>query len=172
MKLLLHICCGPCACYPVEDLQAQPEIQFTGYYFNPNIHPLEEFERRRENLKILSELKGFPVVYSEAFDQPRWENYAGEIVDRCRMCYEIRFEEVARKAAEEGYDAFSTTLLVSPYQRHEMIIEICEAMASKYGVKFYYTDWRPNFRQGQAMAKEYGLYRQKYCGCIKSKSYE
>lgn len=171
MKLLLHICCGPCACYPVETLQEEG-IDFTGYYFNPNIHPLEEFERRRENLQVLSALKGFPVFYSDAFDQPRWENFSGEIADRCRMCYEIRFEEVARKAAEEGYEAFSTTLLVSPYQRHEMIIEICEAMAVKYGIKFYYQDWRPGFRKGQAMAKEYGLYRQKYCGCIPSKSYE
>ncbi len=171
MKLLLHICCGPCACYPVEILQ-EAGIEFTGYYFNPNIHPIDEFQRRRENLQILSELKGFPVVYSDVFDQPRWEFFEGEIVERCRMCYEIRFEEVARKAAEEGYDAFSTTLLVSPYQRHEMIIEICEAMAAKYGIRFYYQDWRPGFRKGQAMAKEYGLYRQKYCGCIKSKEYK
>ncbi len=171
MKLLLHICCGPCACYPVETLQ-EGGVEFTGYYFNPNIHPIDEFERRRENLQILSELKGFPVEYSNAFDQPRWEFFAGEIVQRCGMCYEIRFEEVARKAAEEGYDAFSTTLLVSPYQRHEMIIEICEKYAAQYGIRFYYQDWRPGFRKGQAMAKEYGLYRQKYCGCIRSKSYQ
>lgn len=171
MKLLLHICCGPCACYPVETLQ-EAGIDFTGYYFNPNIHPMDEFERRRENLQILSELKGFPVIYSDAFDQPRWEFFQGEIVERCRMCYEIRFAEVVRKAAEEGYDAFSTTLLVSPYQRHEMIIEICEKYAAQYGIQFYYEDWRPGFRKGQAMAKEYGLYRQKYCGCIRSKSYQ
>ena len=171
MKLLLHICCGPCACYPVEQLQ-EAGVDFTGYYFNPNIHPIDEFERRRENLKILSEMKGFPVIYSDAFDQPAWEFFNGEIVERCRMCYQVRFEEVARKAAEEGYDAFSTTLLVSPYQRHEMIIEICETLAAQYGIRFYYEDWRPGFRRGQAMAKEYGLYRQKYCGCIKSKEYK
>lgn len=171
MKLLLHICCGPCACYPVETLQ-EAGIDFTGYYFNPNIHPIDEFERRKENLKLLSEMKGFSVIYSDSFDQPRWEFFNGEIVERCRMCYEVRFEEVARKAAEEGYDAFSTTLLVSPYQRHEMIVEICRNLAEKYGIQFYYEDWRPGFRKGQAMAKEYGLYRQKYCGCIKSKEYK
>ncbi len=170
MRLLLHICCGPCAAYPTEIL-AKKGIEFTGMYYNPNIHPIEEFERRRENLRILSRLKNFDVIYYDDFDQQTWEDFQGEIVKRCRMCYERRFERVAKEALERGFDAFSTTLLVSPYQRHEMIIEICEKVAEKYGVDFYYEDWRPGFRKGQAMAREYGLYRQKYCGCIRSKSY-
>ena len=92
--------------------------------------------------------------------------------DHCPEYQKEKAEYEARKAAEEGYDAFSTTLLVSPYQGHEMIIEICETLAAQYGIQFYYEDWRPGFRKGQAMAKEYGLYRQKYCGCIKSKEYK
>lgn len=171
MNLLLHICCGPCAAYPIEQLRNQ-QISFTGLYYNPNIHPLEEFERRRDNLKKLEAEKGFAVIYQEEFWQEKWEAFQGEILDRCYMCYDLRFDYTAREAKARGYDAFSTTLLVSPYQRHEMIIKLCEKAAETYQIPFYYEDWRPGFREGQSLAREYGLYRQKYCGCIKSKSYE
>jgi len=87
---------------------------------------------------------------------------------RCRYCYESRMEVVARTAKENGFDAFTTTLLVSPYQNHELLIEVCEEMAKKYNIKFYYRDFREGFREGQAMARELGLYMQKYCGCIYS----
>jgi len=167
-RLLLHICCGPCAVYPVECLQ-EAGIDFTGMYYNPNIHPKEEFSKRRENLQKLSELKGCEVIYYDDFDQKGWEDFTGEEESRCRMCYSVRFEETAKQAAEQGYTAFSTTLLVSPYQRHDMIVEICERLAEKYRIKFYYQDWREGFRKGQNAAREYGLYRQKYCGCILSK---
>ena len=171
MKLLLHICCGPCAVYPVETL-IEEGIDFTGMYYNPNIHPHDEFVRRKENLEILAAKKSFEVIYSDDFKQRQWEEFKGEIKDRCEMCYRMRFEMVAKEAVVRGYDSFSTTLLVSPYQRHEMIVGICEEYAGRYGIKFLYKNWRVGFREGQAKAKEYELYRQKYCGCIKSKSYE
>jgi len=167
MKLLLHICCGPCAVYPTEIL-SERNVDFTGMFFNPNIHPLEEFKRRGENLEKLASYKNFNVIYYDDFDQKSWENYKGPAGARCRMCYALRFEKTARVAAENGYDAFSTTLLVSPYQKHEMIIDICNGLSEKYNIKFYYEDWREGYRQGQQKAREYGLYRQKYCGCIKS----
>jgi hypothetical protein len=82
------------------------------------------------------------------------------------MCYGIRLERTAAFAKEMGFDAFTTTLLVSPYQKHELIKELGEEYARKYGVEFYYKDFRPGFRQGQQQAKEMELYRQKFCGCI------
>ncbi len=167
MKLLLHMCCGPCSTYPVSVLQDE-NIEIEGFFFNPNIHPKEEFLRRKENVAKFSAIKGIPVIYEDDFRQNEWEQFKGTGEERCSMCYGIRLERAAAKAKEEGFDAFTTTLLVSPYQKHELIRELGEKLAEKYGVEFYYKDFRPGFRQGQQMAKEMELYRQKFCGCIVS----
>ena len=97
---------------------------------------------------------------------PEFETYLAEFGSRCHMCYDIRMDAAARYAAENGYDSFCTTLLVSPYQQHDVIVKTCEQKAEQYGVGFEYIDFRPGFRQGQNMARDIGLYRQKYCGCI------
>lgn len=170
MKLLLHMCCGPCAVYPVSVIKNE-NIDFEGYFYNPNIHPIEEFERRMENVKIFSEKENIKVHYSNDFRQEIWEEYKDTIEKRCQMCYNLRLENVAKFAKENGFTAFSTTLLVSPYQKHDYIKELCEKLAKKYGIDFYYNDFRIGFREGQRKAKEMGLYRQKYCGCIKSLTY-
>ena len=90
---------------------------------------------------------------------PNWDN-------RCATCYALRFEETARYAAEHGYDQFTSTLFVSPYQNHELMRQICEQMAEKYGVKYLHRDFSPRFREGQDKARELGLYMQNYCGCV------
>lgn len=167
MKLLLHMCCAPCSVYPLSVLNDEG-IEPEGFFFNPNIHPLEEHARRKENVRILSEIKGLKVNYFDDFSQELWENYDGPEASRCAMCYGLRMEKAAAYAAENGFDAFTTSLLVSPYQKHELIRELGEKSAARHGVGFYYRDFRPGFRQGQQMAKELGLYRQKYCGCIRS----
>ena len=90
-----------------------------------------------------------------------------DLENRCqKYCYPVRLEQTAKYAKENGYDSFSTTLLVSPYQNHEVLMKVAEEMAKKYDVKFLYRDFRVGFRAGQAKAKELGLYRQKYCGCV------
>jgi predicted adenine nucleotide alpha hydrolase (AANH) superfamily ATPase len=165
MKLLMHMCCGPCSTYPLSVIR-QEGIEPVGVFFNPNIHPIDEFNRRRENVEKLAQIKGLQVNYFDDFSQPDWESFKGEDDLRCAMCYSVRLEQVAKLAASEGYDAFTTTLLVSPYQKHELINELGEKYAAQYGVKFYYRDFRPGFRQGQKEAKDMDLYRQKYCGCI------
>jgi epoxyqueuosine reductase len=167
MKLLLHMCCGPCSVYPVSVLQSE-NINFDGFFYNPNIHPKEEFQKRMENVAEFSRIKGVSVEYNDTFMQDTWEKYTGINENRCRMCYSLRLDKTASFAAEKDYDTYTTTLLVSPYQSHELIKELGYEFARKYGVTFYYRDFRPGFRQGQQMAKEMGLYRQKYCGCIKS----
>ncbi|MCX7745497.1 MAG: epoxyqueuosine reductase QueH [Clostridia bacterium] len=167
MKLLLHMCCAPCSVYPVSVLEEEG-VSFDGLFYNPNIHPKEEFIKRLENVKQFAREKNIKVSYSEDFKQETWENFKDSDEKRCTMCYAMRLDQVARFAKENGYDAFTTTLLVSPYQKHEWIMELGEKAALKYGVKFYYRDFRPGFREGQNRAKEMGLYRQKFCGCIVS----
>ena len=165
MNLLLHICCGPCAFFPVKFLK-ENNIQFTGLYYNPNIQPIDEFLRRKENVEKLSEIENFNVFYDDTFLQNVWENYSLSTDSRCEMCYKLRLDKTAQFAKQNGFDCFSTTLLISPYQDHELIKKIAEEKAEKYGAGFYYYDFRPNYRQGQNLAREHGLYRQKYCGCI------
>lgn len=170
MRLLLHMCCGPCAVYPVDVLKKEM-IEFEGYFYNPNIHPIEEFDKRMENVKIFSDKEDVKVHYSGEFLQSIWEGYEDK-GKRCKMCYTRRLERVVNFAKDNNFTAFTTTLLVSPYQNHEFIKELGERLALKYGIEFLYKDFRVGFRAGQKKAKEMGLYRQKYCGCIKSKEYK
>lgn len=168
MKLLLHMCCGPCSTYPLQELLKEGyEIQ--GLFYNPNIHPIEEHTKRKENVEKLSDITKINVIYDDEFMQSEWEGMEAIGEARCNKCYSLRLEKSAKLAAEKGYDAFTTTLLVSPYQKHNLIKELGEFYSNKYGVDFVYRDFRPGFRQGQQMAKEMELYRQKYCGCILSK---
>ena len=169
MRILLHICCAPCSVRPVELLEDEG-VDITGFFYNPNIHPADEFARRREGVVMFSRIKGIEVEYVDEILQEAWERFDGDNIKRCSMCYSLRLERAASYARDRGFDAYSTTLLVSPYQKHELIRELGEKFALKYGVKFLYRDFRPEFRRGQQKAKEIGLYRQKFCGCIISKN--
>lgn len=169
-KMLLHICCGPCSMFVIDDLRDYfgEDFEIHGYYANPNIHPYEEFIRRLENCKIACSIKGIDLDWIMEFDQLAWENFEGPKSERCKMCYEKRMDMAAKFAFENGYEVFSTTLLVSPYQNHEQIKIAGEKAAEKYGIKFFYRDYSVGFRAGQQQAREANLYRQKYCGCIRS----
>ena len=169
MKVLLHMCCGPCSVYPLHVLKEDEGLEVEGLFYNPNIHPLDEYNKRRENVGIFAGIKDLKVSYIDDFMQEQWEKFEGEEIERCTMCYSIRMEKAAEFASANNYDAFTTTLLVSPYQKHELIKELAEKFAKKYGVDFLYRDFRPGFRQGQKEARELELYRQKFCGCIISK---
>jgi predicted adenine nucleotide alpha hydrolase (AANH) superfamily ATPase len=153
--------------YPVGLLRGEC-IEPVGLFFNPNIHPMDEYGRRMDTVRQYSGLSGMQVVYLDGFLQQTWEDYRGEELERCAMCYALRLDRAARYARENGFDAFTTSLLVSPYQKHELIRETGERMGREHGVTFYYRDFRPGFREGQQEAKEMGLYRQKHCGCIVS----
>ena len=169
MKLLLHICCGPCLFYPWQVLKHK-KINVTGYFFNPNIHPFREFERRSEALRSTSEKFRLPVIWDESgYSLNTWFHAVGgryEQESRCPACYGLRLEASARMAAEKGMDAFTTTLLYSRYQRHDLIAQIGRESAARYGVKFYYHDFRQGWKDGIRMAVESGIYRQPYCGCL------
>lgn len=161
------MCCAPCSVYPVNVLEKE-NVEFEGFFYNPNIHPIDEFERRKSTVVTFSQLKDIKVHYMDGFMQNEWESFEGEEKDRCFMCYEIRMDAAALFAKENGFDAFTTSLLVSPYQKHDFIRESGERASAQYGVRFYYRDFREGFREGQNGAREMGLYRQKYCGCILS----
>lgn len=166
-RLLLHACCGPCAEYPARTLIAEG-FELQAYYYNPNIHPKAEWTRRLDNLLTVAELIGFPVIVDAAYDEAPWLAMTQPVPLRCQMCYRIRLEATAREAAARGIPRFTTTLLVSPYQDHDALIRIGQEAAERHGVTFLARDFRPGFREGQDQARADGLYRQKYCGCIRS----
>lgn len=165
MDILMHMCCAPCAVYPVQVLQDKG-FTVKGLFFNPNIHPKEEYDRRRQTLEQYSKIAGVPIEYIDSYMQSVWETFGGDAEERCEMCYSIRLQVAAKYAKEQGFRAYTTSLLVSPYQKHELIKKLGEKYAFESGVEFYYDDFRVGFREGQNKAKEMGLYRQKHCGCI------
>lgn len=165
-KVLLHCCCAPCSVSCVEPLRNEG-IEPIAFWYNPNIHPFKEYEARRDCLIEYGKKINLQVIVSENYGLKEFiRKVANDIDNRCRYCYEHRLEETAKFAAENGYTKFSSTLLASIYQNHEAIVAAAERYAKEYGVEFLYRDFRPNFRDGNRMARESGLYMQKYCGCI------
>lgn len=168
MELLLHTCCGPCAIYATEHL-IRDGFSPIMYYHNPNIHPYQEWTRRRDSLKKLAEVKKLPLLIDEDYQMPEFlRRVAFHEEERCGFCYEMRLSGTSQKALESGVQWFSSTLLISPYQNRELLCRIGKETAEKYGLRFYDADLRPGFRRSQLEAKEMGLYRQGYCGCIYS----
>ncbi|MFZ5774123.1 MAG: epoxyqueuosine reductase QueH [Thermodesulfobacteriota bacterium] len=168
MAVLLHICCGPCALYPLEILRQQG-ISTRGFFHNPNIHPFREFKARLAALEAVASRTGLAVEYDREYGL---REYLRQVVfheeERCGICYRMRLAATAKKAAETGAEAFSSTLLYSRYQRHETIRAIGEEVGREFGVAFYYQDFRAGWQQGIDIAIEMGIYRQPYCGCIYS----
>lgn len=167
MKLLLHTCCAPCSVYCIDSLRKEG-IEPTIYWYNPNIHPYTEYKARRDCLKEYTRNIEIKAIFEEEYGLDKFcKNVINSLQTRCQdYCYKVRLEQTAKYAKENGYEAFSTTLLVSPYQKHEELKNIGEQIAKKYGLQFLYRDFRTGFREGQAKARELGMYMQKYCGCI------
>ena len=167
MKLLMHTCCAPCSVYCIEELRKEG-IEPTLYWYNPNIHPYMEYKVRRDTLKQYSENIKVQAIFEEDYGlQEFCKNVVNDLENRCaNYCYKVRLEQTAKYAKENGFDGITTTLLVSPYQKHNVIKAQGEEIAEKYRLKFGYRDFRVGFREGQAKARELGLYMQKYCGCI------
>ena len=166
MKTLLHICCAPCANMPIEVLRADG-IELAGYWFNPNIHPFTEYRARRNCLQDYAKAVELPLIVRDEYGlRPFVRAVAEDIEGRCVKCYEMRLFDTARQAAEGGFDSFTSSLFISPYQNHELMRDVAERAAHEYGVQFLYRDFRPLFRDGQTFAREHDFYIQKYCGCV------
>ena len=165
-KTLLHCCCAPCSVYCIESLRNEG-IEPVAYWFNPNIHPYQEYKARRDTLMAYAPTIEMELIVEENYGLRDFVRAVADDIDhRCAYCYRTRLEETARYAAAHGYESFSTTLLISPYQNHECLRQTGEELATQYGVSFLYRDFRPGFRAGQQKARELGFYMQKYCGCI------
>ena len=166
MKVLLHICCAPCANRPLAALQEEDHA-VTGFWYNPNIHPFTEYRSRRNTVRdYLSEI-GVPLIEQNDYAlRPFVRAVAEDIAHRCGKCYAMRLYETARTAKEQGFDAFTSSLFISPYQNHQLMMDTAARAAEAYGVEFLYRDFRPLFKEGQAFAREHGFYMQKYCGCV------
>ena len=166
MKLLLHICCAPCSVACIKSLREE-KIEPHGFWYNPNIHPVTEYRARRNCLEEYAKEIELPLIMRNDYGlRPFVRAVAEDIPHRCVKCYEMRLFETARQAAEGGFDSFTSSLFISPYQKHELMREVAERAAAEYGVQFLYRDFRPYFRAGQDFAREHGFYMQKYCGCI------
>ena len=169
-RILLHTCCAPCATYTVKRLR---ELAFdvTGYWYNPNVHPFSEHERRRETLARYAAQIDLPVLWEPGYEVVpfmRAINGQERFRVRCPICYQVRLERTAQVAASEGFDAFTTTLLISPYQDQKTIREIGERAAAMHGLDFYFENLRRGWAEHGKMTREHGLYSQRYCGCIYS----
>ena len=166
MKTLLHICCAPCANQCIDILRGDG-VELTGFWYNPNIHPFTEYRSRRNCLREYAQTIELPLLEHDQYAlRPFVREVAADIANRCVKCYEMRLFETARTAAEGGFDSFTSSLFISPYQKHDLMREVAERSAAEYGVQFLYRDFRPYFRAGQERARELGFYMQKYCGCI------
>lgn len=180
-RLLLHSCCAPCSSSVLEYLDKFFNI--TVFYYNPNISPRSEFESR------LNELKKFLHILPREEEDDEIELVEGEYdhdrfleievpyadmkegTERCFTCYEMRLEEAAKYASEKGFDYFTTTLSVSPHKNAEKLNEAGKRLASKYNVKYLFSDFKKKdgFKRSVELSQKYGFYRQNYCGCEVSK---
>jgi predicted adenine nucleotide alpha hydrolase (AANH) superfamily ATPase len=166
VKVMLHACCGPCLLEPWDALSAQHEVRVA--YANPNIHPLSEYERRRDTLLGWALSQGIEVD-ELPYDPEEWDRTVAGVEDRpgerCRACYRLRLGLVAEHAAASGFDAVATTLTVSPWQDPDGIREAGVQACSEHGVEFLITDFRDRYGEATRRARELGMYRQNYCGC-------
>ena len=168
MKILLHICCGPCAIFPLKELRTHNQ-DVTGLFFNPNIHPYQEYERRRQTLKDYAEKVLLDVIWAEGYPiEDFLKHVALRPEDRCAYCLTSRMKAAAEMAKEEKFDAFTSTLLYSRFQKHDVIREAGENLSRKTGIDFFYEDFRSGWNEGVRISKEMNMYRQPYCGCIYS----
>ncbi|MBT9175886.1 MAG: hypothetical protein DDT20_00188 [Firmicutes bacterium] len=165
MGILLHTCCGPCATYVTKHLKDEGH-EVSCYFYNPNIHPYDEYARRLGAARVFASNVGVSLLHDDSYDATEWiREVAGSLPSRCRACYHLRLVKTALRAKAEAYDAFSTTLLISPHQKHADLVAVAQAVAEAVGIQFYYQDFRLHFRETFAPTRELGLYRQNYCGC-------
>ncbi len=173
MTLLLHACCAPCLMAPYKHLSEKFDVVV--YWYNPNIQPYREYLRRLNAFRKYTKREGIKIIEDLSYPLEDWLYRASILskksnVLRCRYCYAERLHRTAQLAKKNNFDAFSTTLLLAPYQKHELIKEIGEKIGKSVGIQFYYEDMRNWFDESEDMARRAGIYRQGYCGCVFSET--
>jgi len=168
-KILIHTCCAPCFVAPYFYLKENMDFDIWGFWFNPNIHPYQEYQRRMETLQEFAEQENILMIWKDEYnleDFLRKASFRENL--RCNSCYYDRLKYTVIVAKKGDFDYFTTSLLYSKFQKHELIKEIGESLAKEYGIKFFYQDFRELWKQGITLSKQRKMYRQQYCGCIYS----
>ncbi len=165
MNILIHVCCAPCFTYPHKRMLEEGH-DVAAFFYNPNIHPYTEYRNRFESVEKYVELYGTRIIYDTDYDIEKYLRGSLAAEERCKFCYTERLRKTARMARLLEFEAFTTTLLISPYQHHETLTAAGEKMAEEFGIAFYYEDFREGYKESRDISKNLGLYMQKYCGCI------
>jgi epoxyqueuosine reductase len=167
-NILLHTCCAPCTIYPLEKLR-EGGWQVHGFFYNPHIQPYQEFAQRLTTLERFAEREALQLIIRAEYELEEFlRQVAFREHQRCLYCYARRLEATARLAKKSRFDAFTTTLLYSRRQNHDLVCDLAREVSKRHGITFYYEDFRQGWKLGQEQAQRQGLYRQQYCGCIYS----
>ena len=167
-SVLIHCCCAHCAAYTV-DYWRQQGYQVSALWYNPNIHPYVEHQHRLDAMKSLAREVTLPLIITEGYGIiDYFRQVAGHESQRCQYCFRLRLSKTVETARQRGFNAFTTTLLISPHQKHDLLQEIGNQLAEEKGVDFLYADLRKRYSESRRMTKRQNLYRQQYCGCVYS----
>jgi predicted adenine nucleotide alpha hydrolase (AANH) superfamily ATPase len=172
-KMLVHICCAPDALY-VMDLLRQ-DYDLSGFFYNPNIHPREEYDLRREETEKVARALGFDLI-DAPYEDVRWHEVTAKFKDepekgrRCDICYALRLARTAQKASEQGFDIFTTVMSLSPWKKAEVMNKIGKMFGRRYKVEFLEANFKKKdgFKKSVELSKKHRLHRQDYCGCVYS----
>jgi predicted adenine nucleotide alpha hydrolase (AANH) superfamily ATPase len=175
LKMLMHVCCANCAIHPLNILKDKFDI--TMYFYNPNIHPEEEYQKRLSNAEKVSRITKIPLITGNYIhDLKKWFKLTEKLKDlpegqeRCNKCFKIRLEKTALFAKKNGFDIFTTTLTISPHKNQQTINAIGNEISQKFDISFFIADFKKQdgFKKTMQLAKELKIYRQNYCGCLYS----
>lgn len=168
MRILLHICCANCAIFPVKVLR-EANDSVTGLFYNPNIHPYTEYRKRMESVRHYAKATELEVLFHDEYGLEDFlAHVAQDPASRCTYCYETRLRRAAEHAVANGFDAFSTSMIASPYQDHEVIRALGRELGELFNIAFLYEDFRIGFRDAHKTSRKMGLHQHVYCGCIYS----
>ena len=167
-SVLIHVCCAHCAAY-TTDYWRQQGYEVSALWYNPNIHPYMEHQHRLEGMVSLAQEVNLPLIVTEHYDIIEYfRRVAGNESRRCQFCFNLRLSKTADTARQMGYEAFTTTLLISPHQKHDLLRETGINLAEAKGIEFLYADLRKRYSDSRHLTKPLNLYRQQYCGCVYS----
>ena len=167
-SVLVHCCCAHCAAYTV-DYWRQQEYEVSALWYNPNVHSYMEHQHRLEAMESLAQEVNLTLIITEGYDIiDYFRQVAGHESQRCQYCFRLRLLKTAETAYQRGFNAFTTSLLISPHQRHDLLREIGNEISEEKGIDFLYADLRKRYSNSRHMTKGLNLYRQQYCGCVYS----
>ncbi|MFC1909642.1 epoxyqueuosine reductase QueH, partial [Chloroflexota bacterium] len=165
-SVLVHSCCAHCTAYTIDHWRQQ-DYEVSAFWYNPNIHPYQDHQRRLEGMQTLAKEMDFPLVITDGYDMMEYfRRVAGHEPQRCQYCFDLRLSVTAETARQKGFNAFTTTLLISPHQKHDLLRETGGKLAEEKGITFLYADLRKRYSESRHLTKSLNLYRQQYCGCV------